>query len=72
MTKYAIVNADTKEFYADPIYTEWEKAVKKVKYLLDYRKEHKMKPTAYKIEKLTPEREAQHDKEWQSFVMAID
>ena len=72
MKKYAIIDTDTKEFYADPIYTDIDKARKKIDYLTNYRKKHKMEFAAYGLEELTPERESQHEKEWKQFCDAID
>lgn len=72
MKKYAIVNKKTKEFYADPIYTDIKKAKQKIEYLHNYEKEHNMEFKVYEIEVLTPEREAQHEKEWKQFCDAID
>jgi hypothetical protein len=72
MQKYAIINKETKEFYADPIYTDIEKAKRKIEYLENYEKEHNMKLNTYEIEVLTPERETQHEKEWKQFCNAID
>jgi len=72
MKEYAIVNKKTKEFYSDPIYTDIEKAKKKIEYLKTYEKEHNMEPEDYEIEILTPERRAQHEKEWNQFCNMID
>jgi hypothetical protein len=72
MKKYAITEMVTDEFYPDPIYFDKEKARAKVNYLRKYEVEHNMKGCDWYIEELTPEREAQHEKEWIKFVGAID
>ena len=69
---YAIVDEATKEFYADPIYTDRLKAKNKIAYLENYRKENNMSPRHYVIEILSKRREAQHKAEWQKFYNAID
>ena len=68
--KYAIVQGG--EFYPDPIYTDKKEAEDKVKYLHDYRVENNMPTKQYCIEVLTPEREAQHGKEWKAYCDMID
>lgn len=74
MIKYAIIvyKNDEAEFYPDPIYTDLEKARKKVNYLLEYGQKNKMKFKDYGVETLTPEREVQHNKEWQKFCSLMD
>ena len=70
--KYAIVNEQNREFYPDPIYTNQEKAEKKIAYLENYRREKNMEWVNYTLEILTPKREKQHNEEWRKFVQAID
>lgn len=72
MAKIAIINVKTKEFYADPVYTDKNKAMEKLVYLEEYRHDHNMPEMAYDLEELTPEREVQHKKEWDRFVSMID
>ena len=70
--EWAIIDKDTKEFYADPIYTDLERACDKIKYLNGYRVANNMAPKEYIIEKLTDKRREEHEKEWNQFVAAID
>lgn len=70
--KYAIIRKEDREFYPDPIYTNIEKAKAKIDYLINYRLEHKMDEVKYGIEKLTEEREIQHNKEWTQWLSMID
>lgn len=70
--KLAIINTETKEFYPDPLYTDFVKITKKIEYLKNYRIEHGMDQVDYGFEELTPEREAQHNKEWNRWVSMID
>jgi len=72
MKKYAIVNKKTREFYADPIYTDRAKAEAKIEYLRQYEIEHGMEREEYVVEELTKEREEQHQKEWRKFLSALD
>lgn len=72
MNKYAITIGEIGEFYPDPIYTDLEKVKAKVEYLTKYREEHGMEKVEYFIERLTPEREEQHNKEWKAWVSMID
>jgi hypothetical protein len=69
--KFAIVNSFG-EFYPDPIYTDRKKAEEKIEYLKTYRIENGMKPENYKVERLSPKREKQHESEWKRFCGAID
>jgi hypothetical protein len=69
--KFAIVNSRG-EFYPDPIYTDRKKAEDKIAYLERYRIENGMDAEVQSIEKLSPEREKQHEVEWKKFCSAID
>lgn len=70
--KYAIIEDVSGEFYPDPIYTDEEEALKKISYLKNYRKANGMPPVDYRLEALTKEREAQHEKEWTRWCSMID
>lgn len=72
MTKYAIIRDRDSEFYPDPIYTDKQKALKKINYLEDYNKTHNMPYVDYRLEHLTQERESQHNKEWTKWISMID
>ena len=72
MTKYTIINSETNEFYPDPVYTELERAEKKVLYLMQYQQNNNMKHKQYGIEVLYPDREAQHNREWKRYCSMID
>jgi hypothetical protein len=72
MKNYAIVNTDTGEFYADPVYVDKKKAEVKIDYLKNYRLKNNMQFVNYAVELLTPERWTQHNREWAKFVAAID
>jgi len=72
MNKYAIVEVESGEFYPDPIYTNIKKIKDKINYLINYRKKNGMEERHYKIEKLTKEREKQHNEEWKRWCSLID
>lgn len=71
--KYAIVLEKVGgEFYPDPIYEDIKKLDKKLEYLADYRIKNNMPKVSYIAEALTPEREAQHEREWKQWCSMID
>ena len=73
--KYAIIVGDREkagEFYPDPTYDNKDKALAKIEYLKNYRIKNNMEGANYIIEKLSPERLAQHDAEWKQWLAAID
>lgn len=70
--KYAIVEVESGEFYADPLYTDYDKGMTKIAYLKDYEEKHNMKRVEHVLEELTTEREAQHKKEWDFYVSMLD
>lgn len=70
--KYAIINAETNDFYADPTYESRDEALSKIADLIKYRREHGMKPVYYRIELLSKKREQEHEAAWSRFVAAMD
>lgn len=69
---YAIVYANTKEFYPDPVYTDKNKAMDKIVYLAEYRTKNNMGQKPVYIEELTKDRYYQHEKEWGKWCSMID
>lgn len=57
---------------ANAIFTDLDSITKKIGYLNSYRKQHQMDNADYVAEELTPERENQHNQEWQRYVSLID
>ena len=72
MQKYAIIDKKDNEFYPDPIYTTLKTIKDKIKYLINYRIEHNMQFKDYGIEKLSKDREKQHNEEWRAYCDMID
>jgi hypothetical protein len=69
---YAIVDAETKEFYPDPVYADKSKAMDQIVYHAKYRQENGLEQRPEILEELTKERYEQHQKEWERYISMID
>lgn len=71
MTQYAIETFDGKEwnFYPDPLYTDPEKASKKIEYLKGF---NGVLERGYRLRELNAEEIKEHAKQWKRYCSMID